>query len=1015
MGWRKFYCLLIIYLLATSESSFSQNKKEVDSAVMDRKVVDLMDKGGIPGLSIVLVNGDETLVKAYGYSNLKEMDTVNTSTLFQLASCSKAFTAVAIAKLISENQIELSDKVSKYLPWFKVEYKNKAQNIEIKHLLHHTSGIPWNTISDIPTANDKFALEKTIRKLIGEKLNSEPGTKYEYATINYDVLALIIEKVTEIPFETYLQTNIINPIGMCSTSVGEASQKRMMASGYKIGFFSPREFKAPIYKGNNAAGYVISNADDMLKWVEVQLGRGDSAIVQLVKQTHARDRTVPLHGMSAYAMGWHVRLNGSGEIYHEGLNPNFTSYIVINPDLGGGVAVMANSNSSYTAVIGEYLMSAITGKEFIEDSDLGDGNDKVYSYITMALVLYTLIVISFLLFTAWAIAKKFRKYKELNRKRIGSMMFSVLLITPFVYAIYLFPEALAQFSWEAILVWSPVSLEVLIIALSISVTLSYFSYFVTSIFPSENEFLGKAPMIILFSVLSGLSNVLLIIMITSAIGSDIELKYLIAYYILILSVYLLGRRFVQTNLIRFARGLVYDLRIELIDKIFSTSYEKFEYLDRGRVYTALNDDVNNIGGSTNMFASLITNTITALGAFVYLASIAFWATILTLFLIVTLTVIYFLVGRSTNVYYENARDERNVFMRLVNGMIDGFKEISLHQFKKLSYKDDVAQSAKFYKEKISTADIRFVNAFLVGESLLVVLLGIVAFGMPKLFTNIELHVLMSFVVILLYLIGPINTILGAIPTMMQLKVAWNRLKQFKKDIPANLKLEIMPISFPKTDSFEVRGVSYSYKNQNGDNSFEVGPINLRAEAGEIIFVIGGNGSGKTTFAKLITGLYTPDKGNILINGHNIDIACAGEFFSTIFSPAHLFKKIYSKKQFQQDDHNHLLELLQLAHKVQIDNNSYSTIKLSAGQLKRLAMFQCYLEDSPIYLFDEWAADQDPEFRQFYYRALLPEMKKMGKIVIAITHDDNYFDVADRLYKMDQGKLKLYHKEDTMVF
>lgn len=1002
-----------IFLIGLMPVLLAQEKAPaVLTPEIENEIQDLMEEGDIPGLSVVIIKGDRQFIKSYGYADLKNKKPVTPETLFEIGSCSKAFTALAITRLERQGKFSLDDEVKKYIPWFHVTYEGHAQNITIGQLLHHTSGIPWSTIAKIPQSDKADALEQTVRQLAGQELSEVPGTKYEYATINYDVLALIIESVTGQSFESYLQKNIIDELNLKSTSIGIPVNEELMAAGHKIGFFTAREYKAPTFKGNNAAGYVISNAGDIARWLKFQMSMLNHELDPLIQLTHQRDETVPLHGMSSYARGWHTTLNGSGEIYHEGINPNFTSYITFRPDEKIGVAVLANSNSNFTPFIGDRLMKMVAGEDIARTLDPGDGNDKVYSGISLAVVLYILIVLGFIVMAAVQVGKGKRKYKPITLATLGRFLKALILVLPFLLGFYILPEALVGFTWEAILVWSPVSFAVLITVILAALAISYLAYFIGMCFPEQNEYKRKAPLILLMSILSGLSNVIVIIMVTSAIGSDVELKYLIFYYALTLGVYLLGRRFVQINLIRFTRGLVYDLRIQLIDKIFSTSYQKFESMDRGRVYTALNDDVNTIGQSTNIFATLITSAITAVGAFVYLASIAFWATLLTIFLIVALSAVYYFVSQSTNIYYEKARDERNVFMRLINGMIDGFKEISLHRNKKLAYKQDVAISADEYRKKISTADIRFVNAFLVGESLLVVLLGIVAFGIPEMFPDIELYVLMSFVVILLYLMGPINAILGSVPALMQLNVAWNRINRFIKEIPANLDLSAVPDPIPPlVKSIKVKEVKFRYKNAEDEEVFSVGPINLEAEAGEIIFLIGGNGSGKTTFAKLLTGLYEPDEGELMVNDKVLSGSAISEYFSTVFSPAYLFEKLYSLDvNDRKEEVLKLLKLLRLEDKVEITNNQYNTIELSGGQRKRLALLQCYLEDSPICLFDEWAADQDPEYRNFFYRTLLPEMREMGKIIIAITHDDHYFDVADKVLKMNQGKLEAYSKE-----
>jgi cyclic peptide transporter len=272
---------------------------------------------------------------------------------------------------------------------------------------------------------------------------------------------------------------------------------------------------------------------------------------------------------------------------------------------------------------------------------------------------------------------------------------------------------------------------------------------------------------------------------------------------------------------------------------------------------------------------------------------------------------------------------------------------------------------------------------------------------------------MTFVVVLLYLIGPINAILGAVPQFMQLRIAWNRIQKFTDDIPANLdKTELLksqPTGGRPVELLTVRSLSYRY-----GNDFAVGPISFEVKAGEILFIIGGNGSGKTTVSKLLTGLYAPDGGDILVDGKKIPPGRVGEFFSTVFSPCHLFDKLYDAAQRTDEERNAYLHTLQLAGKVSVHDNTYSTINLSQGQRKRLALFQCFHEDKPIYLFDEWAADQDPTYRRFFYRELLNDMRKQGKIIIAITHDDHYFDVADKILKLDMGKVEYLKSSEDLV-
>ncbi|MBA4058035.1 MAG: cyclic peptide export ABC transporter, partial [Marivirga sp.] len=428
------------------------------------------------------------------------------------------------------------------------------------------------------------------------------------------------------------------------------------------------------------------------------------------------------------------------------------------------------------------------------------------------------------------------------------------------------------------------------------------------------------------------------------------------YFALTLSVYLVGRRFVQIKLIKLTRDLIYDLTIKLIEKIFRTSYQKFEKMDKGRIYTALNDDVGTIGESTNMFIMLVTNLFTATAAMLYLATMAFWATMLTNLLIITLCTIYYFASRRTTHFFEEARDSRNGFMRLLSGMIDGFKEISLHLNKKVLYKEDVAESANEFRLKISTALILYVRASMIGEAVLIFILGTAVFLFPVLFPDIRHHAISTFIIVLLYLIGPVNAILQSLPAVTRLKIAWNRTQQFMKEIPSNCEIDFVKVPPGSRDvqTLRVENLKFRYDNEH---KFEVGPIDLEVKTGEILFIIGGNGSGKTTLAKLLTGLYEPDEGKVFLNGEEVSPSELGERFSTVFNPLYLFEKLYNIEVSDKVSViARYIEMLDLQEKVRVlDDGTFNTINLSGGQRKRLALLLCYLEDSPIYLFDEWAA------------------------------------------------------------
>jgi putative ATP-binding cassette transporter len=216
-----------------------------------------------------------------------------------------------------------------------------------------------------------------------------------------------------------------------------------------------------------------------------------------------------------------------------------------------------------------------------------------------------------------------------------------------------------------------------------------------------------------------------------------------------------------------------------------------------------------------------------------------------------------------------------------------------------------------------------------------------------------------------------------------------------------------PPQTPEPSTVEFRDVMFSY-GDDGCDRFRLGPLNWTFHPGELTFVIGGNGSGKSSFVKLLTGLYTPDSGEIRLNGKPVCGAVAEDYqqlFSVVYSDYFLFDRVLGVPAVDLERRaRRYLAALDLSDKIKFEGNSFSTTNVSQGQRRRLALLAAYLEDRPIYVLDEWAADQDPAFRQVFYHQILPELKSRGKTVVVVTHDDRYFEIGDRIIKLEYGKM-----------
>jgi putative ATP-binding cassette transporter len=274
--------------------------------------------------------------------------------------------------------------------------------------------------------------------------------------------------------------------------------------------------------------------------------------------------------------------------------------------------------------------------------------------------------------------------------------------------------------------------------------------------------------------------------------------------------------------------------------------------------------------------------------------------------------------------------------------------------------------------------------------------------------NIKANDIVSFVFTLLYLLSSIETIMVLFPNLMRAKIASNHLIDLKSELEkANLEQFIPKKHIFKNEfnQITIRGLEFYY--EGVDKCFSIGPINFDIQKGEIIFIYGGNGSGKTTFIHSILGIYPSTSGEIKLNGVLINNDNYPEYrtiFSVVFSDFYLFNELIGIDNLDIKKWNHYIQLFELEGKVKMEGKCFSTTDLSKGQQKRLALIASLLEEKPVLVIDEWAADQDPHFRKKFYTEIIPLLKKEGIAIIAITHDDKYYHCADKIYKMDYGKL-----------
>lgn len=512
----------------------------------------------------------------------------------------------------------------------------------------------------------------------------------------------------------------------------------------------------------------------------------------------------------------------------------------------------------------------------------------------------------------------------------------------------------------------------------------------------------------------GFCNTALIAVINSRLHDDGgQAGRLLAVFIGLCLLLPLSRFFSNFLLIRLTQRSLMELRLQLSRRILRAPLRHLEELGSHRLLAALTDDVSVLGlAMTNlpMFAMYVT--IIA-GCLVYLGWLSWFGLVVVLGFMVFGIASYRWPMMRANQLFRRTRAAWDLVFKSLEGLVQGTKELKLHRERREEFvRDAITASVRSMQESSFRASVFASAATSWGQILFFVLIGTVLFVMPGRW-DLTGPVLSGYVLTILYMIVPLEGTLNMLPTYSRARTAVEQLETLGLSLDEAAEREELEPAFgdgtsPGWSRLELVEVTHTYYREAEEDSFTLGPIDLTLRPGELLFLVGGNGSGKTTLAKLITGLYQPEQGEIRLDGEPVDAGNLERYrqlFTVVFSDFFLFETLLGLPQQDLDQRaTGYLARLQLAHKVRVEGGGLSTLELSQGQRKRLALLTAYLEDRSIYLFDEWAADQDPQFKEIFYRQILPELKARGKTVIVISHDDRYYDEADRIVRLYDGAL-----------
>ncbi|KAA0984734.1 cyclic peptide export ABC transporter [Pseudomonas sp. ANT_J12] len=457
--------------------------------------------------------------------------------------------------------------------------------------------------------------------------------------------------------------------------------------------------------------------------------------------------------------------------------------------------------------------------------------------------------------------------------------------------------------------------------------------------------------------------------------------------------------------------IIARLRKELGEKVLSAPIDQIERYRSHRLIPVLTHDVDTISDFAFAFAPLAISLTVTFGCLGYLAMLS-WPMFLMMLVAIAIGTTIQAIARAKGMRgFYAARDSEDELQKHYNAIAEGAKELRIHRPRR--QRMFVAGIQKT-SEKICDTQIKSINTFVIAKSfgsmLFFVVIGL-ALALQSFWPSSDKAVMSGFVLVLLYMKGPLEHLVSTLPIISRAQIAFRRIaelsEQFSSPEP-HLLLQDQGRKAGPVNSLELSNVRYAFPAVEGSEPFRLGPVNLRIEQGDIVFIVGENGCGKTTLIKLLLGLYAPTEGEIRVNDQPITALNRDDYrqnFTTVFADYYLFDDLIQGDQQVPQDATRYLERLEIAHKVSVRDGAFSTIDLSTGQRKRLALVNAWLEERPVLVFDEWAADQDPTFRRIFYTELLPDLKRLGKTIIVISHDDRYFDVADQLVRMEAGKVK----------
>lgn len=518
--------------------------------------------------------------------------------------------------------------------------------------------------------------------------------------------------------------------------------------------------------------------------------------------------------------------------------------------------------------------------------------------------------------------------------------------------------------------------------------------------------------ILITASFAGILQSLVVVILNAAADNlttpGLNFRYLMLFLICITG-FLVLKNYSLTRTVTIVQELIFDIRLRIAEKISDAGLTEIEEMEKSKIYTVFAENADRIFEAAKRCADASASIVMVLFSFFYIFMLSPAACGFAILLIALGISVFLFNEKSTEADMRESMVKETAFFASIEHLLAGFKEMKINTAKRDDlFATNVNENAILARKLKTRTEYQFIRNYLFSLTFFYILLACTLFVLPQM-ADLESSLIISIMAVILFMIGPLGSIVEAIPLISKADVAIEAIDDLEAYLDKANDVKMTQKSQKEADEFreiQFKNLMFHYKGDNGAR-FNLGPVNETLSTGEILFIVGGNGSGKSTFLKLITGLYYPHGGQVVWNGTPMDEKTYAHYrnlFSIVFTDFHLFDRLYGLPLQDTRKVDELLKLMRMDEKTEFDQDRFTTINLSTGQKKRLALIVSYLENKPILAFDEVAADQDPEFRRYFYEVLLPDLKAQGKTIVAVSHDDRFFHVADRIIKMEYGKI-----------